>query len=405
MQWTDKQIGTMRKLASEGFTRSEAADKLGISYNAVQKKSQRLGIEFQKPLKNEYDSAKTDRKSQPADRKVALNADGSQTVTALMRLKHEPNKDPRTLMELCGYDPDKFDMVLGDYKVYEQHSTENGTVPQYSIHIRVKPKQGLLISDMVEAFNKKIIPVNYGMKKLGDRNLVIPLPDLHFGWTTFDDIKDMVSQLREIIMYGYNEIVIEQLGDLFHSDQIHATQTVRGTQLDHANMRQAFHDAVKLFDQIVPLAIQYSNKVSLKSVFGNHSGDLEYAFLFALDNRYPQLDVDFNDANSSLDWRTAYLLGHVGIMLGHGDVAKNRLAGLFPIEYKGVFTKASTYEIHSGHWHTERFHEDHGIMWRQLGTPKPNDPYEIKNGFTTGKHLLYAFVYDEERLRCTYELN
>ena len=28
----------------------------------------------------------------------------------------------------------------------------------------------------------------------------------------------------------------------------------------------------------------------------------------------------------------------------------------------------------------------------RLGTAKPNDPYEIKNGFTTGKHLLYAFV-------------
>jgi len=41
----------------------------------------------------------------------------------------------------------------------------------------------------------------------------------------------------------------------------------------------------------------------------------------------------------------------------------------------------------------------------KLGTPKPNDPYEIKNGFTTGKHLLYAFVYDDERLRCTYELS
>lgn len=56
MQWTDKQIGTMRKLASEGFTRRETADKLGISYDAVQKKSRRLGIEFQSPMPNEYDS-------------------------------------------------------------------------------------------------------------------------------------------------------------------------------------------------------------------------------------------------------------------------------------------------------------------------------------------------------------
>lgn len=395
MQWKDEQIGTMRKLASDGYTRREAADKMGLSYNAIKAKSHRLGIEF----------GGTRPSADAVDRQVALNADGTQTVTALMRLKHEPNKDPRTLMELCGYDSDKFEMVLGDYKVYEQHSTDDGTVPQYSIHIRVKPKNTLSISEMVDAFNDNIVPVNYGMIKHGTRNLVIPLPDLHFGWTAFDDIRDMVSQLREIIMDGYNEIVIEQLGDLFHSDQIHATQTVRGTQLDHANMRQAFHDAVKLFDQIVPLAIEYSNRVSIKSVFGNHSGDLEYAFLYALVNRYPQVDVDLNDHNPATDWRTAYLLGHVGIMLAHGDVSKDKLTGLFPVEYTNVWSKAQTRELHTGHYHSERFKDDRGIMWRQLGTAKPNDPYEVKNGFTAGKHLMYAFVYDDERLRCTYELN
>ena len=39
MQWTDEQIGDIRKLASEGFTRRETADKLGISYDALQGKS------------------------------------------------------------------------------------------------------------------------------------------------------------------------------------------------------------------------------------------------------------------------------------------------------------------------------------------------------------------------------
>ena len=42
MQWTDEQIGDIRNLASEGFTRRETADKLGISYNAVQKKPLRI---------------------------------------------------------------------------------------------------------------------------------------------------------------------------------------------------------------------------------------------------------------------------------------------------------------------------------------------------------------------------
>lgn len=47
MQWTDEQISGIRKLASEGFTRRETADKLGISYDALQGKARRLGIEFQ----------------------------------------------------------------------------------------------------------------------------------------------------------------------------------------------------------------------------------------------------------------------------------------------------------------------------------------------------------------------
>ena len=73
MQWTDEQIGDIRKLASEGFTRRETADKLGISYDALQGKARRLGIEFQKPLKNEYDSDGTNRETPSADRKVAIS--------------------------------------------------------------------------------------------------------------------------------------------------------------------------------------------------------------------------------------------------------------------------------------------------------------------------------------------
>ena len=43
--------------------------------------------------------------------------------------------------------------------------------------------------------------------------------------------------------------------------------------------------------------------------------------------------------------------------------------------------------------------------WRDLTMfPQQFDYYEVKNGFTNGKHLLYAFVYDDERLREMYEL-
>ena len=46
MQWTDEQISGIRKLASEGFTRRETADKLGISYDALQAKQNGLASSF-----------------------------------------------------------------------------------------------------------------------------------------------------------------------------------------------------------------------------------------------------------------------------------------------------------------------------------------------------------------------
>ena len=102
MQWTDKQIGTMRKLASEGFTRREAADKLGISYNAVQKKSQRLGIEFQKPLKNEYDS------------------DGTQSSETILKVVRGHKMTPREVLEAHGYDYTKWELLRATSNFWKQ---------------------------------------------------------------------------------------------------------------------------------------------------------------------------------------------------------------------------------------------------------------------------------------------
>lgn len=86
MQWTDEQISDIRKLASEGFTRRETADKLGISYDALQGKARRLGIEFQKPVKNEYDS------------------DGTQSSETILKVVRGHKMTPREVLEAHGYD-------------------------------------------------------------------------------------------------------------------------------------------------------------------------------------------------------------------------------------------------------------------------------------------------------------
>ncbi|WP_260148261.1 hypothetical protein [Leuconostoc citreum] len=38
------------------------------------------------------------------------------------------------------------------------------------------------------------------------------------------------------------------------------------------------------------------------------------------------------------------------------------------------------------------------MISRQLGTVKPNDKYEIMNGWTLSKKELYALEYDSDKL-------
>lgn len=392
--WTQEEIEAAEKCRQAGYTWTQVARMMSDQFHrqysgdAVRIKLNRLhaASEYSAPdaTKREYDD------------------DGVQSSTTILKVVKGHEITPDELLQAHGFDAKSWEVTSATNNYWKQTPEAD----LYQSKIKVRPVARLTLDEMKAELTKAIMPITYDpIVTRRDRNLVIPLPDLHFGWTTFEDVKHMVKQLQDIIADGgFDTIVFEQLGDLFHSDFIHSTLTVAGTQLDHANMRQAFHDALQFFDELIPLAIECSHHVMLKSVFGNHSGDLEYAFLYALAAKYPQCDVDNDDGNPASDWRTAFMVGHVGIMLAHGDVAKSRLTGLFPTEYKDIWCQAKSTEIHSGHYHSERFADKDGIMWRQLGTPKPVDPYEVKQGFTEGKRLMYAFVYDDTRLRCTYEI-
>ncbi|NVO88935.1 transposase [Lactobacillus rhamnosus] len=392
MKWTKQMVDRAAELKEQGLSNREAAEKLSeeyhiaISKTALRLKLARSGHRFtstHQPLRN-----------------VAINSDGSQTATVLMRLRHEPNKSPETLMKLAGYDPSLFDMISGDYKVYEQHSTKDGTVPQYSVHVRVKPKAGTLTSkDLIALLNSNIKPVNIPNERIGQRNLVVPLFDLHFGISTYDHLRPVLNQIVAILHHGYKHIVIELGGDLLHSDFMNTTQTVKGTQLDHVNTVKAWSDAKLFVGQVIETAIANSMHVSLRAIGGNHDHDMQWAFVDGLADRYPQVHV-----HNTIEYRQAFRLEHVGILMAHGDVALKRLPMLFANEYPDIWATSTWREIQYGHFHHEVVDDELGVIMRQLGTPKPLDNYERKNGLTMAQKTLQVFEYDDSRLRVTYDV-
>lgn len=385
MKWTIDEKHQIAQLVTMGLSDSKIAARMGKTQSAVKHYRQRhitdIKIEDSKEVKTE--------------------ANGTQTATVLMRLKHEPDKSPRTMMALTGYDPDKFDLISSQYKVYEQHSTEDGTVPQYSITVKVRPKSDISVSELTGIINhdvkQKSLKRTSGTLK---HMLVVPLYDLHFGINSYDNMKPYLEKIQAIIYSNsLQKIVIELGGDLLHSDYLKTTKTVNGTQLDHVDSIKAWEDAARFIKNIIEPAIKNSDVTELRAIGGNHDFDMQWAFVEMIRARYPQLSV-FNPGS----YRQVFTYGHVSIMMAHGDTAKAKLSQLFANEYPAEWSNSVWRETHWGHFHTETVKDDGGTIQRQFGTPKPADGYEIKNGYTMNQHVLKVLEYDENGLLAEYTL-
>jgi len=385
MKWTNEDKNKIEQLVTMRLTDKEIAEEIGKTRSAVKHYRQRHLM-----------NAKAED-----SKEVTTEADGTQTATILMRLKHEPDKSPRTMLSLTGYDPDKFDLISSQYKVYEQHSTEDGVVPQYSITVKVRPKTDISVSELTGIINrdvkqKRLKRTSGTLKHL----LVVPLYDLHFGINSYDNMQPYLDEIQSII-YSHmpQKIVIELGGDLLHSDYLKTTKTVNGTQLDHVDSRQAWEDAASFIKNIIEPAIKNSDITELRAIGGNHDFDMQWSFVEMIKARYPQLAV-FNPGS----YRQVFTYGKVSIMMAHGDTAKAKLSQLFANEYPIEWSNSVWREVHWGHFHTETVKDDGGTIQRQFGTPKPSDGYEIRNGYTMNQHVLKVLEYDTNGLLAEYTL-
>lgn len=328
--------------------------------------------------------------------RVDIRPDG-QTSTIKLRMTIEQSKNPDYVMQAHGYDPDEWELVQATNNIWEQNNQEQGLIQLYQSKIVVKPKTSAF---KISTFTDKIEPIKIKQTNFGKRNLVIPLADWHFGITTLADVKDKLSRLIEIIGKGYKTITVLQLGDLFHSNQIKKSMTMAGTQLDDVDMVQAIKDGRAFFDVLLTTCLQNAENVTIEHAEGNHDGGIEYMFLVYLEAKYPDVKVNYHNK-----YRQAFLLDNVGIMVTHGQYGKRKdLPMLFATEFTDVWARAKSREIYTGHFHTQQTLDYSGVIHRQLGTIKPNDSYEIENGWTMGKKTLQVFEYDSDRLRVTYDV-
>ncbi|MFL2069103.1 helix-turn-helix domain-containing protein [Leuconostoc mesenteroides] len=398
IKWTDEHKNRVTELGKQGLSSSKIAQRLFDEFGVNLSRRTVSRYLSTGHTSSRYDKLKKNTnkvKDVKRGTEIVINKDGSTTSSTTMQMTAEQAKDPDFVLRAHGFNPDDWDIVSARNNFWQQNSVENGLIDLYQSKITVKPKSDdeLTFEDITEILKQEIEPYTVKQVAHSDHNLVIPLPDLHFGITTLEDVKGHLDRLLELINKGYKTIVIEQLGDLFHSSQMWSSQTLKGTLLDEVNMVAAWNDAKWLFDVLVTATLKNSTKVYVKQMAGNHSGNMEFAFMEYLQAKYPQVVV-----HNNIKFRDAYLLDNVGIMLAHGDLAPKNLPMLFANEFGGVWSLSHSKEIHKGHFHKEKTVDEGGVISRQLGTVKPNDKYEIMNGWTLSKKELYALEYDSDKL-------
>lgn len=298
------------------------------------------------------------------------------------------------ILDVAGMDKDEW--KVDDHVKFNEWPTPMDGEAFYNFQFRVSfSKRSVMDMNptrLTEMLAGKVKPVHPLKLKHGNGVLIIPLADLHFGVTKIEHLRVKIEKIKDFISSGFDTIVIEQLGDMFHSAFMTQSQTVRGTILEDVDMPQAVEDAKTFFEEIVTTALSYSNDVRYEYAIGNHS-ELEYIFNEYLKVRYPELQV-----NNHNTWRMAYKVGKVGVMLSHGHTVKLKDLPLkFAKEYKDIFFTTDIQEIHTGHRHTfDKEIEVDGVILRQFGTTKKADAYETKNGWTNARKVIQLISYSED---------
>lgn len=397
-KWTSEYRALVKRLYEQGMDTRQVIDYfydhygLNVSRRSVQR--YRKGATHT-PVKE------TKIKDVARGTEIVINKDGSQTSSTPLQMTREQAKDPDFVLRAHGFDPTEWDIISARNNFWQQNSQENGLIDLYQSKITVKPKaKSLSIDAVLATFNREIKPVKVHNIAKGENSILIPLFDMHFGITRLDKLQGHLQQIANILKLGHKNVEIIIGGDVLHSDFITKSQTSSNTQLDPVKTIRALNEAEEFFSSLIELSLKYSGNVEVKAVSGNHDTDSQYMFVWGLSKKFPQVEFE-NVPNTE---RLAFQFDKIGVMVAHGNLALKRLPMLFANEYSDIWSSSTYRLIASGHFHTEKLQDVDGVVMHQFGTVKPNDPYEVANGYTSGRKHLQLLEFDNERLLTTYEV-
>ena len=191
--------------------------------------------------------------------------------------------------------------------------------------------------------------------------------------------------------YSFERILFILGNDFLHANSVDGS-TFNGTQLDTEGRfqktywvaRKAVCSAIERMREIAP--------VKVAVIYGNHDRTSMWTLADSVECFFhgdPRVEVD----NRPI-YRKYEQWGTCGLMFTHGDLGRrNDFPLLFATECPEVFGSTTCREVHTGHLHTTKTEEFHGVRVRILPSLTPADAWHSENGYLGNLRNAEAYVW------------
>jgi hypothetical protein len=195
--------------------------------------------------------------------------------------------------------------------------------------------------------------------------------------------------------YEFESVLFVLGNDFLHSNDV-LGHTAHGTVLDtEGRFQKTYWTARKTMCAVIERLREIApTKVAV--IYGNHDKNSVWTLADSLSCYFhgdDRVEID----NQPI-YRKYYQWGKCGLMFTHGDLGKRQdFPLLFATEKPELFASTIHREIHTGHLHTTKTEEFHGVRVRILPSLSPQDAWHSENSFVGNMRNAEAYVWDKEQ--------
>jgi len=263
-----------------------------------------------------------------------------------------------------------------------------------------------IIAELCEGL-PKFKPVKAAAVGSVDLMSVVPFGDPHFGmysWAeeTGNDFnldiarKDLCAAVDYLVSLSPSgRLVIANLGDFFHADNLEGTTSRSGNVLDmDTRLPKVIRVGVAAMRQCIETGLRHHETVEVVNAIGNHDDVLSMAMSIMLANVYEnEPRIIIHDQPTP---RHYIRHGKTFVGITHGHRTKDRdLPGIMATERPQDWGETAHRYFYRGHHHHDSVEEFNGCKVEQFRTLAPGDAWAVGGGYLSGRDMKMIVHHKE----------